>query len=147
MRRTGIGERTLIRRVTKPLILIAFGAVLGMAGAEALHAQGEAIKRTPLQRADLTDIPGREAIMGMAEIAPGAAAGRHTHFGFELGYMLEGTTTLEIEGQAPTVIKAGDSYQIPAGKAHDAKNIGSGPAKVLAIYIVEKGKPLATAAQ
>jgi mannose-6-phosphate isomerase-like protein (cupin superfamily) len=36
---------------------------------------------------------------------------------------------------------------IPAGKVHDAKNTGSGPAKVLATYVVEKGKPVSTPAQ
>ena len=137
----------MFRKLGRPLILIAFGAALGLTGAEILHAQQSGIKRTPLQKADLTDIPGRDAIMGIAEIAPGAAAGRHTHFGFELGYVLEGTATLEIDGQAPIAMKAGDSYQIPAGKAHDAKNTGNAPAKVLAIYIVEKGKPLASPAQ
>jgi len=30
---------------------------------------------------------------------------------------------------------------------HDGKNIGSSPAKVLATYIVEKGKPLASPAK
>ena len=134
----------MVRQIAKSFVLIGFGVALGLTGAEVLHAQQEGIKRTPLQRAELTDIPGREAIMGIAEIAPGVAAGRHTHFGFEIGYMLEGTATLEIDGQPPIALKAGDSYQIPAGKPHDAKNTGSGPAKVLAIYIVEKGKPLAT---
>jgi len=137
----------MIREWLRPLAFLAVGAFLGVTGTEALHAQQEGIKRTPLQKADLTDIPGRDAIMGIAEIAPGAAAGRHTHFGFELGYVLEGTATLEVDGQAPITMKAGDSYQIPAGKAHDARNTGSGPAKVLAVYVVEKGKPLATPAQ
>ena len=137
----------MLRCIVKPMALVVVGVFLGVAGTEVLHAQQEGIKRTPLQRAELTDIPGRDAIMGIAEIAPAVAAGRHTHFGFEIGYMLEGTATLEIDGQPPIALKAGDSYQIPAGKPHDAKNTGSGPAKVLAIYIVEKGKPLAPPAQ
>ena len=35
---------------------------------------------------------------------------------------------------------------VAAGKVHDARNTGSTPVKVLATYIVEKGKPLATPA-
>jgi hypothetical protein len=35
---------------------------------------------------------------------------------------------------------------IPAGVVHDAKVVGDKPSKVLATYIVEKGKPLATPA-
>ena len=103
-----------------------------------------AIKRTLLQRFDLS--PDREVIVGMAEIPPGMAAGRHTHFGPESGYVLEGTSSLEIEGETPKLLKAGDSYVIPAGKVHDAKAVGDHPVKVIATYIVEKGKPLATAA-
>jgi len=33
----------------------------------------------------------------------------------------------------------------PAGAVHDGKNIGEGKAVVLATYVVEKGKPVATA--
>ena len=100
------------------------------------------IQRTILQRTDLEG--GREAILGLAVIAPGVAAGKHTHPGVETGYVIEGTASLEIEGQEPKIIRAGDSYLIPAGKVHDAKTVGSSPVKVLATYIVEKGKPVAT---
>jgi quercetin dioxygenase-like cupin family protein len=101
------------------------------------------IKRTLLQKIDLGD---KEKIMAIAEIAPGAAAGRHFHAGVETGYVLEGEATMEIEGEAPRVVKAGDSFTIPAGKAHDAATRGDKPVKVLAVYVVEKGKPLATPA-
>jgi quercetin dioxygenase-like cupin family protein len=107
-------------------------------------AQAPGIKRTPLQKSDSG--PNQETIMGIAEISAGSAAGRHTHFGIEMGYVLDGTSILEIEGEAPKNLKAGDSYVIPAGKIHDAK-AGPGGAKVLATYVVEKGKPLATPAQ
>jgi quercetin dioxygenase-like cupin family protein len=109
------------------------------------QAQAPGIKRTLLQRADVGD--NRELILGMAEIAPGGATGRHTHFGVETGYVVEGGTSLDIEGETPKLLKAGDSYMIPAGKVHDAKAIGDGPSRVLATYVVEKGKPLATPAK
>ena len=108
------------------------------------QAQQPGIKRTLLQKNDAGD--NREVILGLAEIAPGGAAGRHTHFGVETGYVLDGNTLLEIEGEAPKQLKAGDSYFIPAGKIHDAKAVGNTPARVLATYVVEKGKPLATPA-
>jgi quercetin dioxygenase-like cupin family protein len=107
-------------------------------------AQAPAIKRTILQRADVADT-GREVVLGLAEIAAGGATGRHTHFGVETGYVLEGNSVMEIEGESPKALKAGDSYMIPAGKVHDARAHG-GAVKVLATYVVEKGKPLATPA-
>ena len=118
---------------------------LAMALALAASAQAPGIKRTMLQRFDIADSP-REAVQAIAEIAPGAAAGRHTHFGPEFGYVLEGSSELLVDGEAPRVLKAGDAYLIPAGKVHDAKGVGDKPVKVLATYLVEKGKPLATPA-
>jgi quercetin dioxygenase-like cupin family protein len=125
----------------KTTTLVCVAAVL-LASSIAV-AQAPGIKRTPLQKSDSG--PNQETIMGIAEIAAGAAAGRHTHFGIEMGYVLDGTSILEVEGEAPKTLKAGDSYVIPAGKIHDAK-AGPGGAKVLAAYVVEKGKPLATPA-
>lgn len=107
-------------------------------------AQGPGIKRTLLQRTDLGN--NMEMILGLAEIAPGGSTGRHTHFGVESGYMIAGSASMEIEGETPKLLKAGDSYTIPANKIHDAKAVGDGPAKVIATYVVEKGKPLATPA-
>ena len=107
-------------------------------------AQAPGIKRTLLQRIDIGN--NMEVILGIAEIAPGGGTGRHTHFGVETGYTLAGTASLEIEGEAPKLLNAGDSYVIASGKVHDAKVVGDAPAKVLAVYVVEKGKPLATAA-
>jgi quercetin dioxygenase-like cupin family protein len=110
----------------------------------AMTNQTANIKRTPLQK---FDVPGAnyEAVMGLAEIAPNANIGRHTHPGIEGGYLIEGGMTLMVEGQPPKEIKPGDSWQIPPGTIHDAK-AGAGGAKVIASYVVEKGKPLASPA-
>jgi len=102
-----------------------------------------AFKRTVLQQADLS-VAGREAVTALAELQPGAVAGRHTHFGEEVGYVLDGSVTVEIDGKPPMALTAGKAFIIPAGAVHNAKNTGSGLAKILATYIVEKGKPLAT---
>jgi hypothetical protein len=50
----------------------------------------------------------------------------------------------QIERQADQQLKAGQSFQIPEGAKHDACTTGG--MKVLAVYIVEKGKPLASPA-
>ena len=107
-------------------------------------AQAPAIKRTILQRTDVA--PDKEAVLGVAEIPSGGSTGRHTHPGIETGYVLEGTTVLAIDGEAPRTLKAGDSYSIPAGRIHDARAEG-GTARVIATYVVEKGKPLASPAK
>jgi quercetin dioxygenase-like cupin family protein len=92
-------------------------------------------------------VPGRHVVQAVAEFAPGASAGKHTHPGEEIGYVLEGSLELQIDGEAPRTLKAGDSFFVPAGKVHDGKNVGSGAAKVLATYVVETGKPVGSPAK
>jgi len=125
--------------------IAAAACLAALVGATATIAQAPGIKRTLLQRVDIGN--NMEVILGIAEIAPGGSTGRHTHFGTEIGYTLEGSASLEIEGETPKLLKAGESYNIGSGKIHDAKVVGDTPAKVLAVYVVEKGKPLATPAQ
>ena len=108
-------------------------------------AQQPAFKRTMLQQGDIS-VPGREVITAVGEFQPGATPGRHTHFGEEVGYVLEGTLLVEQDGKAPVTLKSGGTFLIPAGTVHNATNTGTGTARVLATYIVEKGKPLATPA-
>jgi quercetin dioxygenase-like cupin family protein len=125
--------------------IAAAATLAALIAATATIAQAPGIKRTLLQRVDIGN--NMELVMGLAEIAPGGSTGPHTHFGSETGYAMEGASQLEIEGEAARPLTAGVSYTIPAGKVHDAKNTGSTPAKVLAVYLVEKGKPLATPAK
>jgi quercetin dioxygenase-like cupin family protein len=122
---------------------LGVGVVLGWTVATTLEAQQSGIKRTLLMKKELAGIDSREVYVGTAEIAPRVSAGRHTHDGHEIGYVLEGTALFEVEGEAPVTLKPGDHYHVEAGRRHDARNTGSGPAKVLAIYLIEKGKPLA----
>jgi len=104
-------------------------------------AQQSGIKRTPLQKVDFP--AGYNTITAIAEIPAGGAAGRHTHPGAETGYVLEGELELLIDGQPPKKLKAGESYQIPEGAIHDAKASGDKPVKVLGVYVIKAGEPLA----
>jgi quercetin dioxygenase-like cupin family protein len=45
----------------------------------------------------------------------------------------------------PKTLSAGDSYQVPPGAIHDGKS-GDKGVKVMAVYVVERGKPLASPA-
>lgn len=148
-----MNTQTVVARRFKEVLSAAIGvglsAAIGVSAGVAIAqtpapAAAPAIKRTILQRTDVGG--GMEAVLGLAEIAPGGATGRHSHAGVETGYVLEGTATLAVDGEPPLAMSAGTSYLIAAGKVHDARNTGTAPVKVLATYIVEKGKPLATPA-
>jgi len=110
-----------------------------------LAAQAPAFKRTVLQHSDIS-VPGREVVSAVAEFEPRATSGPHTHFGEGGGYVIEGTLLIEQAGKGPVTLQAGGSFLIPAGTVHNATNTGTGKARILATYIVEKGKPLATPA-
>jgi quercetin dioxygenase-like cupin family protein len=131
--------RTTLTRNTLIILLLA-----GAAGA--LLAQAPGIRRTVIKKADVS-VPGREAVVARVELDAGATAGRHTHPGDEISYVLEGEGELRIDGEDPRRVKAGESFVIPAGTVHDALNVGSGTLKLVGVYVVEKGKPLATAAK
>jgi quercetin dioxygenase-like cupin family protein len=110
-----------------------------------VSAQQTGFKRTVLQQSDAS-VPGREVVMAVAEFQPGASAGRHTHAGDEVGYVLEGTVVIAQDGKPDVTLGPGKSFHIPAGTVHNATNSGSTAARVVATYLVEKGKPLATPA-
>ncbi|WP_028999042.1 cupin domain-containing protein [Azohydromonas australica] len=116
-----------------------------LAAAAAVLAQAPGLTRTLVGRADVS-VPGREAVVARVEVAPGARAGRHTHPGDEISYVLEGQVELLVDGQPSRTVKAGESFVIPAGVVHDAHNGGSAAVKLVGVYMVEKGQPLATPA-
>ena len=112
--------------------------------AAAAQAQAPGVQRTLLQRIDVGE--GLELVVAIAEVAPGHAIGRHTHHGVESGYVLAGEAEMTVEGEAPRRVRTGDSFVIPAGRVHDARAVGDRPARVVASFVVQKGKPLATPA-
>ena len=127
------------------LATVTFFALATAGIVAGVSAQQAGFKRTVIQQADLS-MPGREATTAIAEFQPGATVGRHTHPGEEIGYILEGTIVLEQDGKPAVTLGAGKTFFIPPGTVHNATNNGKTQARVLANYIVEKGKPLATAA-
>jgi quercetin dioxygenase-like cupin family protein len=118
---------------------------LGIVVVGTIFAQNPGIKRTIVKTQDVSG--GHEAVIASVTIAPGASAGRHTHPGEEISYVIEGEGEVLIDGQPPLQIKAGDGFVVPAGAIHDAHNTGAVPIKMAAVYYIEKGKPLATPAK
>ena len=101
------------------------------------------LKRTEVQHRT-SSIPGREIVVVLTEIPVGVESGWHIHPGEEIGYILEGAIVLEQEGKPVVTLGPGKTFFIPAGTVHNATNKTASPARVLANYIVEPGKPVAT---
>lgn len=129
------------------LRIAAVGATAFVLGLGADHVafarQQPGIKRTILQRQDDPASPKYEAVMGISEIPPGGTSGKHRHPGIELAYILDGAVELVHEGKPPMTVKAGEATMNTLGGIHTATNRGTVPVKILTVYIVEKGKPLA----
>lgn len=118
-------------------------AAVGLAAALVpATAQQSNIKRTMLQTVDFP--PGFTTVSAIVDLAAHGCAGSHTHPGAESTYVMEGEVVLKLDGDPDRVFKAGDSFQIPPGVVHDVCVTADSPLKLLATFVVEKGKALAT---
>jgi quercetin dioxygenase-like cupin family protein len=126
--------------------LLALGLCCPSVANEApARAEQPSIKRTVLRRTPVPD-SNYEVLLVLVEAPANTSAGRHTHAGDVVGYVVEGEYTLFIDGQPPRQLKVGDSLDVPSGVVHDERTSGK-PAKLLAVFTVEKGKPLTTPAR
>jgi quercetin dioxygenase-like cupin family protein len=128
----------------RKLLLVSSVAAFSLAGlayAQQAPVQPSPIKRTPLGK---VDVPGSnyEVVFGITELAAGHKAGRHSHPGPLLVYVTEGEFWYHIDGQPEKVYKVGDSFEVPHSAIHAEGAVGSKSAKVMVVFIVEKGKPL-----
>jgi quercetin dioxygenase-like cupin family protein len=126
-------------------VVFALGIIGGGLGHQYLSAQPEAVTRTVLLRTDVAGVEGKEVVVVLAEIAPGATTGKHLHAGQEFAYILEGSLSMTMEGQPAVTFKPGEAFQQPPKQAHEGRNASAtAPVKVLAFYLGDKGQPLAT---
>ena len=117
--------------------------VLGVIGHQIVNAQQPPIKRTEILKTDMAGMEGKEANMWVADIAPGAATGKHTHPTPRFVYVIEGSVTLEIEGKPPRTFKTGEGFQEMPDTVHNFRNASNdAPAKALGFQIAGKGQPL-----
>ena len=135
--------------MNKTLLLLGVGlagAALGVIGTTFVSAQGAAqITRTELLRKPVSGAEGKEFVVFVGDLPPGAVAVRHLHPGDEAIYMLQGALRFEPEGGQPFDLKAGEIAFNPAKHIHKATNMSSSePAKVLNCMLADKGQPLAT---
>ena len=130
----------------KLAVALLGGIALGAVATHGLTAATE-MKRDVLQHSDLTGSSTTEVYMSVIEAPPGASFAPHIHHGDEFTYVMEGAVDLDLAGQGTKSVKAGDSIHVMRDEVHGGKLVGSAPAKLLAVHIVDKGKPLAEAAK
>jgi quercetin dioxygenase-like cupin family protein len=89
-------------------IAAAFAIVVGAAAVTVSIAQDQPITRRDLLRSDLRGIEGKETVIYIADVKPGGAGGKHTHYGDEFVYILAGQLIVEPVGKEPITLNVGE---------------------------------------
>lgn len=131
--------------MSKPILLTAAAAAVATAALSARTLAADAPPlpaRHVLQTAQSSASPNTQIVVSEVTFAPGAKLPFHIHPGEEAGVVKSGALVMEIEGKGTLTLKAGDSFVIPRGVAHQAT--AQGETHVIATYVVDKDKPLVT---
>ena len=87
----------------------------------------------------VTDNP--EVTAMTVEILPGMETGWHTHLVPVYGYVMAGSLTVELEGGKELTFSEKDAIIEVVNSAHNGKNKGTQPVKLVVFYIGAEGKP------
>lgn len=122
------------------------GSLAAVAGCLALlpagGASAQGVTRTELGRSPVSGVEGREIVVQLVEIPPGATSGRHFHNGEEAFYVLDGGE-VRTPGGEPKARPAGEHGINQRGVPHAGYTvIGDKPLRILSVYVVDAGKPL-----
>jgi quercetin dioxygenase-like cupin family protein len=122
--------------IIKLLALVLLCLVTGTAAAQEP-------KVTPLMSKDLTESPGREAVMITVEHAPGGSSAIHRHNAHAFVYVLEGSVVMQLKGGQLLTLTPGQTFYEGPDDVHviDRNASGSQPAKFLVVLIKDKGAP------
>ncbi len=104
------------------------------------------VKGEQLLVADLAGEPGKEVDMQVYTFPPGASVPWHIHAdAHEFDYELDGTLTLNFEGQQSKALKRGEAVYVPPNVVHRGVNLSrTQPARVIVVRVKPKNQPLAT---
>jgi quercetin dioxygenase-like cupin family protein len=129
------------------VLILSIVAVV-FVGTAPLHAQpATQVKVTILvPETPVTGVPDKVFVMLTTDYPAGASTGRHTHPGDEYSTLVEGTVMTWREGGEWRTVNAGESFSVPANIIHETKNVGTGVARAVNAFVLEKGKPRVTPA-
>lgn len=89
-------------------------AMLGVAAAGITGASAQEAKTTPVLKTDLVGVEGTEANIVRFDVEPGWETERHIHPGHVFVYVTEGSIHIDVEGEEPRTVSAGNAfYELP----------------------------------
>jgi len=107
----------------KQTIIAPFVALFaGIALCQVGNAQQPPIKRTDLLTMDLSDLGDRKMHVWIADIAPGAATGRHSHLTPRFVYVVQGSVVVEMDGKPPQTFGTGQAFVETPNAVHNFRN-------------------------
>jgi quercetin dioxygenase-like cupin family protein len=98
-----------------------------------------------LVRQDLPNVPGKIFTSVIVAFPPGGRAAPHRHGqAFVFAYVLEGIVRSQLENEPAGTYATGESWTEPPGAHHIVtENVSATlPAKLLVVFISDKGEPL-----
>ena len=103
-------------------------------------------KTTPVLKTNLQGMDGMEANIALVEVDPGFQTERHLHTGHVFIYVLDGTVEIDLDGEEPVRVSAGEAvYELP-NKAMVGRNASSVEgARFVVFQIGPTGEPLMVA--
>jgi quercetin dioxygenase-like cupin family protein len=122
--------------------------VLGLAGDRATAAASQAAQTvSTLARRDLSDLPGKEALLLSVEYLPSGASLAHRHDADVFVYVLQGQVVMQVAGQAPQTLSTGATFYEGPVDVHlvSANASAVAPAKLLVFMVKNKGSPVSVA--
>ncbi len=95
-----------------------------------------------LMSKDLTDFPGKEALMITVEYPPGGADPVHRHDAHAFVYVLEGSVVMQVKGGKEVTLGPGQTFYEGPNDIHVVGRNGSNtkPAKFLVMLIDPRGR-------
>ena len=106
-------------------------------------AMAQQAKVTSLMSKDLTENPGKEALMITVEYAPGGSDPVHRHNAQAFVYVLEGSIVMQVKGGKQVTLTPGQTFYEGPDDIHVVGRNASRtkPAKFLVFLIKDKGAP------
>ena len=121
-------------------VIAATACTMGPAWSQAPE-RGPTFQPKPYFQMPLEKDASRVVRMQTVVIPPGAGNQFHRHPGDQWWAVQEGEVTYTIKGEAPRILKAGDSIYVPRGTVHRNQNLSNAPARSIEVNVTDKDKP------
>jgi len=136
--------------ITRRVLMGGAGVLLAQVlRAQMLRAQNSGGSSKVIFKHDLPEVALRDWAVTAVEVSygPGESSPPHSHPGITIAYVLEGEIRSKVGDGAEASYSAGEMFLETPGELHTVSRNAStsDPAKLLALLLAEKGKPLTTA--